>query len=105
MERASHRFVIKAFPMLGHLSVIEGRQYPLINKTKRHSMRLKRTALGSLFLALFCFTATSLFVTPTADAAKKKSQAVKKAAPGAGPSEKEKKLLAMSTSYPSSYAI
>jgi hypothetical protein len=68
-------------------------------------MRLKRTALGGLFLALFCFTAISLFVIPTADAAKKKSQAAKKAAPGAGPSEKEKKLLAFTTSYPSSYAI
>jgi len=67
-------------------------------------MRLKRTALGGLFLALFCFTATTFFVTSTAQAAKKRSQAAKKA-PAGGPSEKERKLLAMSTSYPSSYNV
>jgi len=67
-------------------------------------MHLRRTALGGVLVALFCFTATS-FVSPTTFAATKKKRAAKKAAPSAGPSEKEKKLLAMTASYPTSYAI
>src|SRR4030095_14407884 len=67
-------------------------------------MHFRRTALGSLFLAALCLLGTSFVSTPTALAAKKK-RAAKKEKPSAGPSEREKKLLGWTTSYPSSYAI
>jgi hypothetical protein len=62
-------------------------------------------ALGSLFLALTCFVSSNLIGPSAALGAVKKRRGAKKEAPSAGPTEREKKLLGWTTSYPTSYAV
>src|SRR4030095_8288535 len=72
---------------------------PLGGKHMRRSF-----ALGSLLLALACFLSSTLMDPTAALGVTKKKSAAKKGA-SSGSSDREKKLLAWTTPYPTAYAV